>query len=590
MLTTFRRQGVRHAAVIPAVVIGLVCLAMVSAASGAASKPSITILSIGSPPASARAGSRIMLRGNVRNRSDGSHVGKVTVSLRDSRTSRSGLVVARKVLNLLGGGRSASFTVVVVVPRTLPDGRYRVILCVRSGGQIAACKQATRLLRVVEATPSSTPKGTVFQTIGGFGSSSRVLNDPHVFNVQGAAPRMSMGQQDALLDALYVELGLTRIRPVQPDTAAGPPPVGIEVANDNSDPSVTDLTRFTFAGRRLDDHAALVVRVKARGVKVAWISPLNREPWMGVAPGRDVSEYAEWLLAQVRRFSKRGGRLDYLSIANEPSYSRNTMSGEFIRDVIKSLGPRLKAEGLLVPFVVPDDVRASAGAAKTAIVLADPVARRYVGALATHLYDEPLAKLAAMRSLAERYSLPLWMTEFAVGAMNSMRPSGSPTATPLEWALLMHDLLAKYDLSAIDYFWGYIGAEDADQGSLIKLEHDGTTYRGFTRTKVFYYFGQYSRFIRPGALRVEMASSNDSVRATAYYRGKTRTIVAINPGSVEATTTFRAADLAGVRQLSQTRTSQTENWAAPPAVSVTGTSVTVSLPPHSVTTLNGTTG
>ena len=183
------------------------------------------------------------------------------------------------------------------------------------------------------------------------------MNDPHVFDVNGPAPAMTRAQQDAVLNALYVELGLTRIRPIQPETAAGSPPFGIEVSNDNSSPTVTDPARFNFAGRRLDDHAAHVVRAKARGVTVAWMSPLNREPWMGVSAGtNDVGEYAEWLLAQVRRFRDRGARLAYISVANEPSYSRNSMSGAFIRDVIKTLGPRLRAEGLLAPFVVPDDL------------------------------------------------------------------------------------------------------------------------------------------------------------------------------------------------------------------------------------------
>ena len=570
--------------------LALVCLAAASASTGATSEPGLTVQSVDSTADPVRAGRRITLTGRVRNRTDRSRVGRITVSLRNSRTSAGAPAISRTALTRARGGRSARFRVLVVIPRTLPAGRYRVVACVRSGGQKATCNQAKRLLRVFAATSTSSPKGTVFQVIEGFGSSSRAFTDPHLFGLTGAVPAMTKAQQNAVLDALYVELGLTRIHPVQPDTAVGPPPVGIEVANDNSNPFVTDLRRFNFAGRLLDDHADVVARAKARGVRVAWISPLNREPWMGVSPGtNDAAEYAEWLLAQVRRFRDRGGRLDYVSVANEPSYSRNNMSGEFIRDVIKILGPRLKAEGLLVPFVVADDIRASAGAAKAAIVLADPVARRYVGALATHLYGEPLDRLAAMRSLARRYELPLWMTEFAVDAMNSMRPRGSPAATPFDWALLMHDLLASYDVSAIDYFWGYVGAGDADQSSLSRLENDGKTYRGFTRTKVYYFVGQYSRFIRPGARRVEVGSSNTSIRVTAYYDGNTRTIVAINPGPAATSTTLRAPDLAGVGRLGQTRTSPTENWATPPAVSVSGTRVTITLPPQSVTTLTGTT-
>lgn len=586
MLTTVLRR--RAHAGIAGGLAGLMCVALVSTASGGASKPRLAVRGVGVRPASVEAGARISVSGTIRNLTATSSGGRVTVSLRSSGGSGRARVVGSTVLPRVPGSGSVPFAVVGAVPRSLSTGAYRVTACVRDSAGVPSCTAATRPVTVTATT--SIPRGAVFQTIEGFGSSSRALTDPHVFDVNGPAPAMTTAQQGAVLDALYVELGLTRVRPVQPDTAAGPPPVGIEVVNDNADPLATDLGRFTFGGRRLDDHAALVARAKARGVRTAWISPLNREPWMGVAPGTDdVAEYAEWLLAQVRRFRQRGGRLDYLSIANEPSYSRNAMSGAFIRDVIKNLGPRLAAEGLLVPFVVPDDVRSSDAAAKAAVVLADPVARRYVGALATHLYDEPLVKLAAMSALAARYDLPLWMTEFSVGAIASMGRRSSP-AGPLDWALVVHELLARYDVSAVDYFWGYIGARDADQGALVQLEHDGGSYRGFTRIKTFFYFGQFSRFIRPGARRVAVSSSDDGVKATAYYRGRTRTIVAINPRSSAATTTLTSAALAGVASLAQTRTTPAENWVKARAAPVTGTGVTVSLPAHSVTTLSGAVG
>jgi len=449
-----------------------------------------------------------------------------------------------------------------------------------SGGPASAAASAT-------VASSGASRKREFQRIDGFGSSERTFGDPHVFEPDGVPP-MSVAQQDAVLTALYVDLGLTRVRPAQPDTTAGPPPGGIEIADDNADPSAVDRAKFNFEGKRLDDHASLLARAKSRGATVAWNSPLNREAWMGVSPGTDdAAEYAEWLLTQVKRFDERGGRLKYISIANEPSFARNTMSGEFMRDVIKKLGPRLEAERLLVPFVIPDDVRSSDGAAKAATILADRSARRYVGALATHLYDEPLENLAAMRALARRYDLPLWMSEFTLDAMGSMRPRGSSAATPLDWALLMHELLATYDVSAVDYLWGYFGGAKANQTTLITLKGDQSGYDGFSRNKVYYYFGQYSRFVRPGARRVLVTSRGDPVKATAYRRDRTRTIVAINPGDGEATTTMTVPALAGVRRLTQTRTSATEHWAKPRAVSVKGTRVTVTLAPQSVTTLSG---
>ncbi|MEO5558394.1 MAG: hypothetical protein ABIO49_01610, partial [Dokdonella sp.] len=288
-----------------------------------------------------------------------------------------------------------------------------------------------------------------FQRMDGFGISSRVFDDPHLFNnfdpATGRALTVLTGaQQDAILDRLFVDLKLTRLRPASPDTAVG---AGIEPVNDNGDPYVTDFGGFNFAWKNLDAHADLMVRAQQRGATTFFLSPLSRESWMGTTTQNDAAEYAEWLLAQVRRARDNGLVLPYLSVANEPSYSRNPMSGAFVRDVIKDLGPRLRAEGFATRFVVPDDVRASDAAAKTQIVLSDPVALSYVGALATHLYDEPVSNVAQMRALANQYQLPLWMTEFTVGAMGT---AGLPQDA-FSWAALMHDLIATYNVSAVDY-------------------------------------------------------------------------------------------------------------------------------------------
>ena len=305
---------------------------------------------------------------------------------------------------------------------------------------------------------------------------------------------MTTAQQDAVLDKLYTDLNLTRVRPVNPEPDVGS---GIEPVNDNGDPTVTDLSQFNFAWKRLDAHVDHIASARQRGADTFFLSPLNRETWMGTTTANDAAEYSEWLLAQVRRAADRGVRLPYLSVANEPSYSRNTMSGEFIRDVIKDLGPRLRAEGFGTKFVTPDDVRSSNGAAKAQIVLADPAARQYVGALATHLYDQPVSNVAQMKALADQYQLPLWMTEFSVGGMSS---AGLPEE-PLAWGSLVNDLISTYDVTAVDYMWGFFGEWEGNKSTLISLNNTGAAYDGYTLNKTYYVTGQFSRFIEPGMAR-----------------------------------------------------------------------------------------
>jgi O-glycosyl hydrolase len=195
--------------------------------------------------------------------------------------------------------------------------------------------------------------GVRYQTMDGFGTSVRVFDDPHVFEnfnpaTGRAATVLTTAQQNEVLYRLYTELKLTRIRPASPDTGVG---TGIEPVNDNSNPDLTDLSKFNFDWKRLDAHADYIARARESGADTFFLSPLSRETWMGTnaQSASDVGEYSEWLLAQVRRSAERGVRLPYLSVANEPSYSRNPLSGEFMREVIKNLGPRLRAEGFRHP-------------------------------------------------------------------------------------------------------------------------------------------------------------------------------------------------------------------------------------------------
>ena len=255
------------------------------------------------------------------------------------------------------------------------------------------------------------------------------------------------------------------------------------------------------------------------------------------------------------------------------------MSGEFIRDVIKNVGPRLRAEGFDTMFVTPDDVRSSNAAAKARIILADPVARQYVGALATHLYDESVSNVAQMQALAQQYQLPLWMTEFSTSGM----PSAGRPGDAFAWASLMHDLISTYDMSAVDYMWGFFG--EWDRAQLVTLNHTGSTYDGYTLNKVYYTTGQFSRFVEPGAERISASSSDATVQTTAFLDDDgDLVIVAINNGASNQQTTFNLGGITGFDAVGVVRTSASENWATLPAITVNGSAFSAVLPHNSITT------
>ena len=93
----------------------------------------------------------------------------------------------------------------------------------------------------------------VNQTMEGFGTSLRVFNDPHIIGGTTSDPItaglvISTAQEDTILNLLYNELGLTRVRPATGEDGS------IEDPNDNNDPDSTDLTQFDFSWKRMDAH------------------------------------------------------------------------------------------------------------------------------------------------------------------------------------------------------------------------------------------------------------------------------------------------------------------------------------------------
>lgn len=437
----------------------------------------------------------------------------------------------------------------------------------------------------VDAADVTIDARTVYQRMDGFGASQRVFDDPHVFEnfdseTGRAATVLTRGQQDEVLARLYSDLRLTRVRPASPETTPG---VGIEPQNDNGDPNIFGTSQFNFAWKNLDAHADYIARSRELGVTTWFLSPLNREAWMGTTTVNDAAEYAEWLLAQALRCQTLGVPLPYLSVANEPSYTRNTMSGAFMRDVIKSLGPRLRAANLDTLFVIPDDVRSSDAATKAQTILADPEARAYVGALATHLYDEPVANLSQMRSLSEQYELPLWMTEFSL----TLAGSAGVGNGAFDYAGLIHELLATYNVSAVDYQWGFFGQwETRSQLVILNYDRGGTeNYTGYTLPKEYYVTGQYSRFVAPGAVRIQIVSGSAGIKVTAFVDWPNLTIVAFNSNSFgNPNLSFSLLGLPSIDTLTPVRTSGTENWSTLPTVPVSDSSFSATLPHQSVTT------
>ena len=430
-----------------------------------------------------------------------------------------------------------------------------------SGPPGASCPVSGIALPVTDATVTLDPAQR-FQTIQGFGSSQRLFDDPHLTNTfdpvtQRAAIIPPPAEQAKILDALYVDLGLTRVR-VHPE--------GFEPVNDNADPLSADLSKFNFAWRAVDGHIAQTKNLVARGVTTYYASPIIIESWMNAS---NPAEYAEWALVMLRRWRDQGLEMPYYSLMNEPGYSRSGIwSGAWLRDVAKILGARLKAEGFKTKLVVPDDVSPQDAYERLPTILGDPDARQYIGAVAYHLYGRGGEN--DVKQIAQQYNIPIWMTEWS-------------TTDWFEWATAMQELLADDGVSAIDYMWGYFG--DWDRAQLVRVRVNGSSYAGFDFNRQYYAMGQYSRYVRPGAVRIAATSSDANVKVVAFVDETKVIVVATNVGSTDRAVRFElGANATCLTKAESVRTSESESWKGLPDVTLDAPRFAATVPARSVTT------
>jgi glucuronoarabinoxylan endo-1,4-beta-xylanase len=182
-----------------------------------------------------------------------------------------------------------------------------------------------------------------------------------------------------------------------------------------------------------------------------------------------------------------------------------------------------------------------------------------------------------MRQLARQYKLPLWMTEYS-------SPSYQDWHSSFDWAVRMHTLLTDGGVNAVDYLWGFFGSW-VKSDTMLSITFENGDFRSYAPTPIYWITGQYSRFVRPGYVRVGATSSSDQVLVSAYKSGTHVVIVVSNPSvsSHVARLGVTGGTLTGT--VRQVQSSSTEHWSSLGPLRVRSGSFTASLPPQSITTL-----
>jgi glucuronoarabinoxylan endo-1,4-beta-xylanase len=207
----------------------------------------------------------------------------------------------------------------------------------------------------------------------------------------------------------------------------------------------------------------------------------------------------------------------------------------------------------------------------------DPNAVAFVGAAVAHDYD--MSYDPAQVAVAKMLKLPVWQTE-----ASDLAPSDPSIANALKWAINIHNHMTQPETNAWLYWAGILDARDSQTGQgLILFDNSSGT---FTVPKRFYALGHFSKFIRPGYVRLDCASSPMRGVYTSAYKDPVAgkfVMVAINSNT--ATEVFKMQLTVSLQKMVKYTTTSATNMAmATVASSLPSGSVQVSVPPRSITT------
>jgi len=267
-------------------------------------------------------------------------------------------------------------------------------------------------------------------------------------------------------------------------------------------------------------------------------SPMDYPPdWMlyDVKKHQDIAPkyypaLAKYFVRYLEEYKKRGITIDYLSLFNEPEKVYTKIKYPEIRVLLRDfVGPAVVQSGLSTQMMLSEAPERGDAYKRYPVVLDDPAARKFVSVAAYHGYDEKnFDKIAKLKA---KYSdLPFWMDEYCYAY-----EAGFPRSRKLP----------IYDFDDGDY-WGNTIFSDLEAGTSAwlywnaildetggpwavspvhgnpdpNIQHPvviiNKSTHEVTYTGAYYYLAHFSKFVRPGAVRVQTTGKSHGVRVMAF--------------------------------------------------------------------------
>ncbi|TAL68801.1 MAG: T9SS type A sorting domain-containing protein [Bacteroidetes bacterium] len=215
--------------------------------------------------------------------------------------------------------------------------------------------------------------------------------------------------------------------------------------------------------------------------------------WLQFSPG-EFSEYATSVLIRLKE--NYNIEPNYFCILNEAG-NNNSFYATVVSDMIKTLGPRMKAMGLKTRIQFPECVSASESWNYINSTKDDSIMLSYVDVLSYHLYGSNDPFRSQIRDFAKQHGKITAQTEYMSLNMN-----------------ILYDDMTKGETS----YWEIYGI-----GSCLDLKFDR-----ILKLPNFWNFRQVFKYVRPGAVRINASSDDSTIKVLAYFKDEMPTIVIIN--------------------------------------------------------------
>lgn len=246
--------------------------------------------------------------------------------------------------------------------------------------------------------------------------------------------------------------------------------------------------------------------------------------------------YADSLAAQAAAFAQQGFPLEDIDFLNEPeigpSYASMYSTAAQAADFVPYLGRALASLHLPTKVACCDAEGWTDAEAYTQAVLDDPAAAPYIGLITSHGYTAPPTVPLTSRR-------PVWESEWA--DFNTWDPAwndGTP-GDGLTWAQNIQTALTQANVDAFFYWWG-ASASTANSGLVQVI---GPT---INLSKRYWAFAAFGRYIRPGAARIGVSTSDSSLQVSAFRNTNGSLVVEVlNNSATAQPVSLQGVSLAG---------------------------------------------